>query len=64
MYASEQISRALSPYVDIVVEERTDPVIESATVVAAGKQTDVTGGMALTALRLAGLRTNTRRVVF
>jgi N5-(carboxyethyl)ornithine synthase len=51
--ASEQISRALAPYVDSVVEETPDTVLKGATVVADGKPTAAAGELARMALQAA-----------
>ena len=55
VYASERISQALAQYVDKVVEECYDPVLEAATVVIAGRATTTTGKLARIALQQAGL---------
>jgi N5-(carboxyethyl)ornithine synthase len=51
--ASAQISKALCPYVDKVVKGCPDPVLEAATVAAAGKANAATGKLARTALERA-----------
>jgi hypothetical protein len=54
-FASEQISKALAPYVDKVIEERFDPALDAAMVVFAGRTTATTGKLAYMTLKQAGL---------
>jgi len=51
--ASAQISKALCPYVDKIVEGCPDPVLEAATVATAGKENAATGKPARMALQRA-----------
>jgi N5-(carboxyethyl)ornithine synthase len=58
--ASEQISHALAPYVDNVVEEMPDAVLKGATVVVDGKPTIAAGELARMALQEVSRTTSER----
>ena len=59
--ASEQISRALAPYVDKMVEEMPDDVLKGATVVVDGKPTTAAGELVRMALQAVS-RTSSERM--